>query len=208
MPAASAGLPAAMKKPDDAGLMQALDYILNRASPREIDALEAAVKRRKDELARGTGGFPIDPELAAREMADAARSSIDMTMNAVRETFRGFALGLLDKEAPELSAAEKERLVEAWIPQGGDPFAASLAEDGKVAGIPRGMMQEMALQFVAYGTGTMPSDEAAALRRDVGDWPAAYWRRFPVPVQKLIKAFLSGKCSQSEFEAALSRLLM
>ena len=197
-----------MNPSDDVELMQALDYILNRAGLREIDALEAAVKRRRRELAAETGVFSLDPELAAKEMTSAVQSSIDRTMDAVRDTFRGFALDLLDKEAPELSAAEKENLVNSWIPQGGGRSGAvSLAKGGKVAGIPCDMMRAMALQFAAFSTGRMPADEDAALRRDVGDWPAIYWRRFPEPLQKLIKAFLSGECSQSEFETALSEML-
>ena len=197
-----------MKHVDDAALMQALDYILNRASLGEIDAIEAAVERRRRELSRKTGLFSLDPECAAKEMTGAVQSSIDRTMDAVRETFRGFALDLLDKEAPELSRLEKEKLVESWIPQGGARSSAvSLAQGGKVGGIPCAMMREMAMQFAAFSTGRMPPEEDAALRRDVGNWPAAYWRRFPEPLQKLIKAFLSGKCSSDEFEAALSAIL-
>ena len=199
-----------MKKTGNAEFMQALDYILNRAALREIDALEAAVERRRRELSAETGVFSLDPERAAKEMTSSVQSSIERTMDAVRDTFRGFALDLLDKETPELSPSEKEKLVDAWIPKKDEPsfpLAASLANGGKVNGIPCDMMREMALQFAAYSLGRMPAEEENALRRDVGDWPAAYWRRFPQQLQRLIKALVSGKLPQDDFNAALKAML-
>ena len=90
-----------VKKYDDAELMQTLDYILNRAQLREVDALEAAVARRRKALTRQTGIISLDPEKAAKEMTDAVQGSLKRSMEGVKNTFRNFAFDLLDKEAPD-----------------------------------------------------------------------------------------------------------
>ncbi len=213
-----------VKKFDDAELMQVLDYILNKAGLREIDALEAAVSRRRKNLARQTGVISLDPEKAAKEMTDAVQGSIKRSMEGVKNTFRNFAFDLLDKEAPGLSEEEKEKLVESWIPQSSpavSPAAADgdasafippegytgLAKKGKINGIPCDVLDEMVHQFVAYSLGTLSFYDEADLRNNIGDWTTVYWRKFPPQVQKLIKAFLSEKCTGEEFESVLAQML-
>ena len=56
----------------------------------------------------------------------------DRRMDAVKDTFCGFALDLLYKEALALSELEKEKLAESWIPQGAAcSSATSLVKGGK-----------------------------------------------------------------------------
>ena len=55
----------------DAQLMDVLDYILNSAGLREIDALTAAVERRRKDLASLSGMSTLDPQRFARGMAEA-----------------------------------------------------------------------------------------------------------------------------------------
>ena len=47
-------------------LMTVLDYILNRCTAKEIDAVEAAVKRRRQDI----GELSIDPVRYAKSMSD------------------------------------------------------------------------------------------------------------------------------------------
>lgn len=204
---------------DNEELLRALDYILNRAHMREIDALEAAVERRRKFLTGRTGVISLDPQRAAREMTDAVQDSLLRGMEGMKNTFRNFAFDLLDKEAPDLPEAEKKKLVDSWIPRsspagGKRPSAArlsggcaGLAENGKIGGIPCDAFEEMVRQFVAYSTGKMPPRDEAELRDTIGDWPSAYWRAFPPQIQKAVKALLSGEWSPEEFEAVLAVLL-
>ncbi len=100
----------------DAQLMDVLDYILNSAGLREIDALSAAVERRRKDLASLSGMNTLDPQRFARGMAEAVQESIDGSMEGMRRSFRQFAADLIRKEAPELSEEQMAELVEAWIP--------------------------------------------------------------------------------------------
>ena len=96
--------------------MAALDYILNRCTLREIDAISTAVERRRRDLASSTGILSLDPARAAREMSGTVRQSIESGMEGIRKTFREYAVNLIRKEAPELTDEQMAELVDAWMP--------------------------------------------------------------------------------------------
>jgi len=115
--------------------MGVLDYVLNRCTLRELDALEAAVERRRRDLSAQTGIISLDPARAAREMSGAVQNSINQSMDSIRHTFRDFAADTIRKEAPELTEEQLSELVDAWIPRD-----MSVDRSGRVAsssGIPR-----------------------------------------------------------------------
>lgn len=214
-------------------LMGVLDYILNRCTLREIDALEAAVERRRRDLSSQTGIISLDPARAAREMSGAVQNSINQSMDSIRGTFRQFAADLIRKEAPELSEDQMAELLDQWIPENMSMDASGkvsssssgplpldsaampadtanytgLAQKGLINGIPPDAMYEMIRQFVEYSGGTMPLAEEASLREAVGDWTAVYWKKFPREVQNLIRRFISGSLTGAEFDSCLSQLL-
>jgi len=209
-------------------LMQVLDYILNRSTLRDIDALGAAVERRRKDLASETGIISLDPERSAREMSGAVQKTINQSMDSIRVTFRTFAADLVRKEAPELTEEQMEELIDGWIPQdmklGADGSVRSssrpddpvsgvserytgLARKGLVNGVPPDAMYEMICQFVSYSTGQMSLSDESSLRDAVGDWTALYWKKFPREIQELIRQFLSGAFTGAEFDSRLSGLL-
>lgn len=205
--------------------MGVLDYVLNRCTIREIDALEAAVERRRRDLTSQSGIISLDPERAARDMTGAVNKSINASMDGIRETFRNFAEDIIRKEAPELTDEQMRELVDSWIPQnmslgaGGvtsstqNPSAANasnyrgLSQKGLVNGVPRDAMFEMVSQFVDYSVGAMPVSVEATLRDEIGDWATLYWKKFPRPLQELIQQFLSGAMSGEEFGYRLQSML-
>ena len=214
------------KKPSE--LMAVLDYVLNRCTIREIDALEAAVERRRRDLASSSGVISLNPERAARQMSETVRSSINKSMDGIRKTFRDFAATTIRKEAPELTDEQMEALIDAWIPEemsvdaaghvasssdGGAGSGAvgdrytGLAKKGLINGIPPEAMYEMICQFVSYSTGNMTLSDESSLRDAVGDWTSVYWKRFPREIQALIKDFLSGSLTGAEFDTELSGML-
>jgi hypothetical protein len=98
-------------------LMAVLDYVLNRCTLREIDALEAAVERRRRDLSAQSGIISLDPSRAARSMSETVQKSINSSMDSIRGTFRQFAVDTIRKEAPELTEEQMEALVDSWIPE-------------------------------------------------------------------------------------------
>lgn len=207
-------------------LMGILDYILNRCTLREIDAIESAVQRRRKDLEASTGIISLNPERAAKQMSASVQTSINSSMDSIRNTFREFAANMIRKEAPELSEDQMEELINAWIPEFMSVNAngtvsssshqerdelpseySSLAKDGLVNGIPSDAMYEMICQFVTYSSGKMSMRDEAGLRDALGDWSAMFWRKFPREVQGLIKLFLAGSLTGAEFDAQLSVLL-
>lgn len=200
-------------------LMGVLDYILNRCGLREMDAVEAAVERRRRDLEADTGITSLDPERAARQMSNAVQNSIEQGMEGIRRTFRQFAVDLIRKEAPELSEEQMAELVESWLPDSiGSPEPRSceapaqgryrgLARKGFVNGIEPDLMFEMINQFIAYSTGAMSLSDEAALRDAVGDWTTVYWKKFPSEIQDVIRRFLSGSLSTADFDRELMELL-
>lgn len=196
--------------------MAVLDYVLNRCTIREIDALEAAVERRRKDLTAGSGIISLDPARAARQMSETVNSSIGKSMDGIRKTFRTFAADMIRKEAPELTEEQMNELIESWLPKSMAFDAGSIAKSeqyqglsrkGLVNGIPRDAMFEMITQFVNYSIGAMPLAEESVLRDEVGDWTALYWKKFPREIQELIKVFLSGAMTEDEFGGSLQAML-
>ncbi len=214
-------------------LMQALDYILNRCTIREIDAVATAVERRKRDLSATTGMNSLDPARAARDMTAAVNKSIESSMEGIRRTFRQYACDMVRKEAPELTEEQMADLVDSLVGDmptsgaglrdslsgtgplaradspatGGASKYAGLAHKGLVNGVPADVMYEMVCQFVSYSTGSMSFSDEAALRAEVGDWTTVYWNAFPREVRSCVKEFLSGAINGEEMDARLSDLL-
>ncbi|MGI5089171.1 hypothetical protein ABK01_10490 [Treponema sp. OMZ 305] len=196
----------------DSDFLFALDYILNKANIREIDAFAAAIERRQGQLEGAlNGNFPFTPEEAAKKMSESIYASIDASMDGVRHTFRNYATDILQKEAPELSKDQIVDLVDSWIPQSssqrGKSRRASLAKNGSVQGVPADLLYEMVIQFVSYSLGEMPVDTQRSLTAAMHDWTGSYWRRFPTGIKQEIKAFLNGETTSGEFQGHLREML-
>jgi hypothetical protein len=196
----------------DGDFLFALDYILNKATMREIEAFAAAVERRQGQLAGAINPtMPFTPDQAAKKMSESIYASIDASMDGVRHTFRDYAADLLQKEAPELSKEQILGLVDSWIPQSsgkrGKNRRASLAKNGSVQGIPADLLYEMVIQFVSYSLGEMPVETQRSLTAAMHNWTESYWRRFPTGIKQEIKAFLNGEITSGEFQGHLREML-
>ena len=196
----------------DRDFLFALDYILNRANVREIDAFAAAIERRQGPI-NGVinGSMPFTPEEAAKKMSESIYASIDASMDGVRHTFRDYAADILQKEAPELSKEQIIGLVDSWIPQSsgvrGKNRRASLVKNGSVQGIPADLLYEMVIQFVSYSLGEMSVETQRSLTAAMHNWTESYWRRFPTGIKQEIKAFLNGETTSGEFQGHLCEML-
>lgn len=195
-------------------LMPVLDYILNRCSAREIDAVEAAVKRRRQDLGEGS----IDPARFAASMSGTIHESINSSITGLQENLKDFAWDLVKKENPNLTDGELEHIVTQMIPdilaskQNSSAADAirkgqTLVVEGKVNGFPKDAMLEMVFQFIRYSKGTIPPEEDRALKNALGDWTRSYWKAFPPPLQDLLRSYLKETIASDAFEQALSLLL-
>lgn len=189
-----------------------LDYILNKAEIREIDAFAAAIERRKRQFdGILDASFLFTPEEAAKKISESIYTSIDTSMNGIYHTLRNYAADILQKEAPELSKEQITRLVDSWIPQGGIVRSkigrVSFAKKEAAEDVPADMLYEMVIQFVSYSLGEMPLETQQSLSAVMHDWIDSYWRRFPVSIKQEIKAFLHGTRTSGEFQYSVRELL-
>lgn len=200
-----------------------LDFILNKSTARDLDAIHAALERRRqDSQAMGTMSS-LNPELMARHMSETIQGSINGSMASIRNTIRNFASDIIAKEAPELSIEQTEELLDAWIqdapPRGDssipnhapqnteDSSYGSLVVNGRVNGLPPQALYSMVAQFIEYSAGAMSVSEQAQLREQFGDWAQVYWGKFPSAIKKAVKGYLDGRFSNSEFEGIVCSLL-
>ncbi|MDR1910076.1 MAG: hypothetical protein LBQ35_09220 [Spirochaetaceae bacterium] len=178
----------------DPDLVKVLDYILNRCDEASIEAVAAAVVRRRRDLAMfgGKDSLP-DPKHMARDLA----SQIDAGGSAdfIRETVRDTALRILQQEAPELSEAQVEALINSWVP-GPEEMQA-----------PPGVLAAMIGQFAAYSRGGMDAAEDESLRAQFGAWPERYWKAFPQLVRLIIGEYLRDEIGEAEFHRKIQTAL-
>lgn len=195
----------------DPELVKVLDYILNRCGAAEIEAVAAAVVRRRRDIALFGELGKLDPARFARKAAEELSGSVGASLESVRSTVRDMAERMVRKEAPELGDEEVAELLDAWVGSGPPPNGAVEAGSSQSAGsgdgprsrLPPDVAIAMVRQFVAYSQGSMPKAEAASLRSELGDWPARYWNAFPSVLRSIVSDYLKGELSDGDFERAL-----
>jgi hypothetical protein len=174
-----------------------MDYILNRCDEKSIDAVAAAVVRRRRDLTAfgGAANLP-DPKKMARELSEQINTGA--SMNGLRETVRDMAVKIIRQEAPELNEEQIAGLTSAWIP---DRSSRSSGE------LPPDMLLEMVDQFVSFSTGSMSNAEDNKLRQEMGAWPERYWKAFPEVVKLIVKDYLDGEINEKAYRSKIAAAL-
>jgi hypothetical protein len=183
-------------------LIQVLDFILNRCNEAEIDAVAAAIVRRRRDIAL-FGNMPVapDPRRLAEEMT--SQLNIEGSIEGLKRSVREFAIRTIRQEAPELTDRQIEELTRAWLPAGA---AQGPRAPGETA-LPRDLLASMIGQFIAFSLGRMEAEEDTALRREMGPWPDKYWKSFPPVIRLLISDFLKGEISEKDFNTRVDLAL-
>jgi hypothetical protein len=90
-------------------LVKTLDYILNRCNERDIEAVAAALVRRRHDIAM-FGSIPVapDPGSLARELT--AQLNIDGNIESLKKSVRDYAIRIIKQQAPELTDKQIEEL--------------------------------------------------------------------------------------------------
>jgi hypothetical protein len=183
-------------------LESVLDYILNRADAKELEVLAKAVERRlRDAKAfESLGGE--GPAAMARRMAGELQRNVGATMENVRGTVRGFVAEIIRKNAPEISEADLEALLDEYAPPEGAPRKAA-----KPSLLPPEALLGMVRSFVEYSLGSMPPSRSRELWESSSRWQEEYWATFPAEVKAVVKAFLEGQIDEETFGRALLSVL-
>ncbi|MDR3248374.1 MAG: hypothetical protein LBT39_06270 [Treponema sp.] len=190
-------------------LVGTLDYILNRCDEDAIEAVAAAVVRRRRELTMFGGAMNLpDPHRMAQDLS--ARVDIGGAIDGLRNSVRDMAVRIIKQEAPELSDAQIAELTAAWVPEPPGPAGtmkpgvqgASPAA-GAARGVPEDLLRSMIDQFVAFSQGTMEKAQDRELRDELGSWPERYWKAFPPVIRLFITDYLKGEFGEKDFRSKI-----
>ncbi|MDR1278621.1 MAG: hypothetical protein LBK02_07710 [Treponema sp.] len=182
-------------------LVKVLDYILNRCDEAAIEAVAAAVIRRRRDLTvfGGVSKLP-DPQRMAQELS--GQINVGASIDGLRESIRSMAVRIIKQEAPELTGAQIDELTHAWIPGPGRSD-----DKNSPVKLPQGLLVSMIDQFVAFAQGRMNKAENENLREEMGAWPERYWNSFPPVVRLIITDYLKGETGENEFRSKLETAL-
>jgi hypothetical protein len=179
----------------DPELVRILDYILNRCDEKSIEAVAAAVIRRRRDLALfGNQRNIPDPQKLARELSSSI--NIGAGIQDIKDSVRSMARRIIGKEAPELSDEQIAELLGAWIP----------GEKNKEE-LPGELIAAMVEQFISFSLGRMGEKEDRELRAEMGPWPDRYWKNFPPVIRLIITDFLKGEMTEGEFSSKIGTAL-
>jgi len=174
----------------DPGLIQALDYILNKSDASSMDVLsEAVIRRRRNmSLFNAIGDIP-DPQKTAQEISEKVNASIGGSIDVMKKSIREMIVRIVKEHAPELSSKQIDELCQAWLPDA----------TGSKLGMPSDVLVSMIEQFVSFSCGTMNEAVDKSLRSEMGAWPERYWKTFPGVVRQLITDFLKSRITEKDF---------
>jgi hypothetical protein len=178
-------------------LIRTLDYILNRCDEEAIEAVAAAVVRRRRELTMFGGAVNLpDPHRMAQELS--TRLDIGGAIKGLKSSIRDMAVRIIRQEAPDLTDEQVKELTDAWIPDKGPGPAGEIPQGGASA-LPEDLLRSMIGQFVAFSQGAMDPQEDQGLRAELGPWPERYWKAFPPVIRLFITGYLKGETGEKEF---------
>ena len=187
-------------------LVRALDYILNRCNERDIEAVSAAIIRRRRDIAM-FGSMPVapDPHRLAEEIS--SQLNIEENIESLKTSVRDYAIRIIRQQAPELSDKQIEELTRSWIPGSQTSAGGRRVPGAQEKSIPPDLLTSMIDQFVSFSLGRMEEEEDHALRRDIGPWPDKYWKAFPQVIRLLITDFLKGEMDETDFNTRIGLAL-
>lgn len=200
---------------DELELYDILDYILNRATTSELDAIRAALRRRDSDMPQevgpaGTGALGIDVRNLALSTAKQIEGQLGISSERVRDIVHGTVRRIIEREAPELDEEQVDELLAGLVSEGASPTGSdgltSEPPTGDASGtkrplqtLPKDALVSMIGQFVAYSTGVMSMREEMSLTEQLGKWQHRYWEQFPQVVQRLVSLFIKGAMDGDAF---------
>jgi hypothetical protein len=149
-----------------------------------------AIKRRAK--GRNSGTFRgINPERLAKETGAVLSSQMSYSVDGIRKMIQDFAVGIIQKEAPELNEEQIQDLLDSWIP---DP--SKRKDSNNKAPLPHDVQLTMIRQLLAFSVGTMSASEQTELYNNIPDWQREYWKRLSNGVRDILTLFLKGSIDE------------
>jgi hypothetical protein len=180
-----------------------LDYILNKADPKEFEVIAKACERRARDLKAFESLGGEGPGAMARRMAGELERGVGATMENVRGTVRGFVEDIVRKNAPEITEAQLRDLLDEYAP----PPGAKRKSRDEGTRLPPAALLDMASSFVDYARGAMPPSRQRELWESNPRWQDEYWAAFPPELKALVKAYIEGKIESGTFGTAMLTVL-
>jgi len=183
----------------DPGLVQALDYILNQSDENSLEALVAAVVRRRRDLTAfsSIAGAP-DPQRMAKAISEKLTAGIGGGIESLKDAVREMAVRIIKENAPELTKKQIDELCREWIPDGIGKNKSLYSPD---------LLKLMIEQFTSFSQGKMSKLEDKNLRQEIGAWPERYWKAFPPVIRQIITDFLKDGITEEEFNSKIETAL-
>jgi hypothetical protein len=182
----------------DPGLLQALDYILNKSDEASIEVLaEAVVKRRRNMTIFSAVGNIPNPEKLANEITQQVNAGIGSGIESMRKSVREMIVRIVREHASELTDDQIGELCEAWLPDA----------ENSASKLPADTLISMIEQFVSFSHGTMQKSVDEGLRKEMGAWPQRYWKAFPPVIRQLISDYLKDKITEKDFKSKIALAL-
>jgi hypothetical protein len=173
----------------DKDLYRTVDYILNKASSKDLEVIKAALERReRDNRSRVSAG---NIRGMARDLAGSVAEQLG-SMGDVKETTLRYVREMVRRTLPDMPEEHLELLLEEWAPD----RKAQVAEEN----LPRDMVRSMVVQFLDYSLGRMSEAHKAELQ---GDWSRRYWSVFSEQTRGLIRELLMGVITEKQFWSRL-----
>ncbi|MBN1647663.1 MAG: hypothetical protein JW874_06500 [Spirochaetales bacterium] len=180
-----------------ADIKQVLDFILNKAGDRDLAVITEALKRRSDK-ASGLGG--LDVGAMARENARNVAQQMNVDKDQIRDMVRDFTVKIITQNAPELTPAQVEAILDDTLPDGN-------AAGSNASNLPADVLETMIRQFLSFSMNKMSLREQEKLHAEMHDWYEQYWKIFPDSVQYVLKDHIEGRISEEEYKARISEIL-
>jgi len=179
------------------GLLQALDYILNKSDAASIEAItEAVVRRRRDlTIFNSVGNIP-DPQRMTKEITEQINAGIGGSLESMKKSVQDMIKNILKEHAPELDEKQREELCQAWLPD-------RAGKKGSGGGLPPDVLLSMIEQFISFSHGEMTESVDKKLREEMGAWTKRYWNSFPPVVQQIITDYLKDKINEKDFKSRI-----
>jgi len=142
-------------------LTEILDYILNKASEKELVAIRAALKRRDNNMITQEGKSLSDMVI---DMSSNIREQVNIPLKQIRQSVRDMVVRIVKENAPNITDQQLQILLNEWIPE-----KPGITKQENT--LPPQILITMIKQFIAYSIGTIPADEEIKLRREMPNWP-------------------------------------
>lgn len=167
-----------------------LDFILNKATPQELEGIEMALHRRR-QVTPSLKDLSTKIESMAKDMANKITRSYQLD---TKKLAKRIITQIILQHEPNISEEHLEKLLEYYVPD-------------EKTNIPKELLYTMVEHFIDYSLGRMPRELIEELKQTAPNWYEKYWNVFPLHIKTHIADFLKGKMSSDEFWRELKKML-